>query len=493
MKNIRVYVSKKGYEKKPTDDENRIITNELKKNLLYVTPKQLAEYLCLGHSVCATFPNKKRSEKKDNPMWYIGFDLDHMNVSMEERLKGVKDIPTIAYHTFSHTSNDIRYRFIYVFTTPFYGSEFYDFQRKLMERNSFEDNDKNARNINRIFHGTCHHIHFSGICLNHDFTAVIVDDEAIITRKEAAPPNIDNTRSKCTSTFTQDGIGILTSVGVTPDAAKYYFTHSWGDLICDYYITHLNEESEYIPVEGDCYSVAPEEFYSLPRQWRYLRDDRGHVSAVPRKWRDGENRGGKLYQAIISLRKLNPDASPNELLCGVVWEYTTFYNNVNDDGESRKYDHLGLARQFVSGMTADLNKPRKPLKHPAIHITSDGVNKHVEAPKACAKERHKKIRALYVPNLDMETNLQRIRKTLKIRLSERTLKKIVRESNALSSASQLSLEDKNYLFTTLYDPDRSDEVNLKALQDNISISRATYYRWKKRWAASAVSTIPKQA
>lgn len=482
---MKTFVSTTTYNSKPSKPVCGKITNQLKQGSVEVTPYQLAEYICNGHTVCPVFPSKKKAEKSEQ--WYIGFDFDDMPIDMDERLKELKDIPTIAYHTFSHLYKGNRYRFIYVFSKPIYGMEFYNYQQKLKERNHFDNVDPQSQNINRLLHGTIYPVHYSGILYDHELNPVQFEDGDILTRETSSPPPIPPS-SPHTYVPTEKDISILTSVGVSYNVAKYYLIHNWDNYLTHYTTTStLQEETEYVQLDGECYSVAPDEFYSLPRQWRYCHDvvnERTVTYVKPRKWEDGQRRGQKIYQAIITLRTLNQDASVDDLLYYTVREYCTFYNNFNSDDMTCKYNRRGLAAVFADGMRADISIPRKPLKHPAIHITDNGVNKHREAPIAAAKERHKKILALYDPNKDIETNLNSIRETLKIRLSKRTLNSIL--SKTQIAPQQITQQEREEVFKCMYDPTKTDVENLSAMQDNIPISKATYYRLKKRLITPSV-------
>lgn len=474
---MKSFVSTSTYDSKPSNPVCGKITNQLKQGDIEVTPHQLAEFICCGHTVCPVFPSKKIGEK--STIWYIGFDFDKVNVDMEERLKWLKDAPTIAYHTFSHLLDGIRYRFIYVFSEPIIGKEFYEYQRKLIERNHFDNVDPNSQNINRLLHGTKHPVHYSGILYDRKMNPIQYEDADVVRRDKASPPPLmDSTKPY---TPTAEEISILTSVGVSEDVAQYYYSHTW-DKYLSHYVTDstIQTESEYVPVDGECYSVAPEEFYSLPRQYRWIHEEvNGHTHVVvkPRKWKDGNQRGRKLYNAIITLRTLNQDATASDLLYYTVSEFCNFYNNYNSDGCTYKYDRRGLAKAFSDGMRADITISRKSLKHSSIRITGDGVNKHVEAPKAVARERHKKILSLYDPSLDMDANLCNIRETLNIHLSERTLKKILKNVPAISQ--QPTHGDRVEVFKCMYDSSKSDRENLRVMQDNIQMSKATYYRLKQ--------------
>jgi hypothetical protein len=447
----------------------------LKKGEVVITPHQLAEYLCLGHTVCPVYPSKSVGEQSS--VWYIGFDFDNMAVKMEERLKQLKDAPTIAYHTFSHLLKGIRYRLIYVFSEPIKGTDFKAYQKRLIERNHFENIDTNSKNINRLLHGTIHPVLYSGIVYDRELNPIQLECGDTITRECAIPPKLNEASHP--HIYTDEDIAILTTVGVSQEIADYYFSHTWDEFLHAFPPPRLQEESEYVQVEGECYSIAPQEYYSLPRQWRYYHEERnGYTYTItkPYKWEDGENRGAKLYQAIITLRTLNQDASASDLFYSTVSEYRTFYYNINSDGVTRKYDKRGLALRFVDGMTADITLPRKPLKHPSLRINNDVPNKRNMVPQAVAKERHKKILNLYNPELDIKDNLNHIRETLNIQLSKRTLKKIL---NTRQTTTNITKKDRIEVFKCMYDSDKTDEENLRAMQDNINISRATYYRLKR--------------
>lgn len=517
MNIIKAFVSSLAFNRKPNKEkgEYEAITKALKRGAVEITPYQLAEYLCLGHSVSPVYPNKDIAGRSE--MSFICFDFDHMKMDMSEHLKKVVDTPTIAYHTFSHQPNDLRYRFIYVFTEPISGSDFEKYQNLLMKRNGIKkegDNnvDSNALTINNLFNGTFHPVLYNGILYDHHIVPIALEKPTVITRKTANPPSLqsltktfkekskkttnspnfvssftslitDSSEDNTVVKYTENDISVLTSVGVTKDCANYYYSHTWSDFLSNYTPSKpVKYESDYIQVEGDCYAVAPpdEDYYCLKRNMKYERIEEGgrsYTKVTPFKCQDGHGRGRRLYLDILALRALNITASPDELLYYTVQEYVTFFNNTNGDGKTKKYNNRTFAQQFSKGMQGDYTKLSNPPKHSSIHITSGNVNKRKEAPRAVAKERHKKILSLYEPNLDMESNIAYIQDVLGIHLTKPTLQKILRKAS--NKPPQPTHKDRVEIFKCLYDPSKTDAENLTTMQDNISISRATYYRLKK--------------
>ena len=74
----------------------------------------------------------------------------------------------------------------------------------------------------------------------------------------------------------------------------------------------------------------------------------------------------------------------------------------------------------------------------------------------------------------MDDNLKKINETLGLNIAKRTLQGIV-------SGSLAPAVDRENVFKLLYNPDKSDADNLATIQDNTEMSRATYYRLKKRF------------
>ncbi len=519
MTTIKAFVSSLAFDRKPKkekeEDEYKDITIALKKGAVEITPYQLAEYLCLGHSVSPVYPNKDRAER--SKMSFICFDFDHMKMDMREHLKKVVDTPTIAYHTFSHQPNDLRYRFIYVFYEPISGSEFEKYRNLLMKRNGIKKKgenkvDNSALNINRLFNGTFYPVLYNGIIYDHQLTPIVIEKTAVVTRETANPPSLqtltkafkekskkstinpnfvssftslitDSSEDSTVVEYTENDISVLTSVGVTKECADYYYSHTWNDFLSYYTPSQpVKYESDYIQVEDDCYAVAPpdEEFYCLKRNLKYERveeDGRSYTIVTPYKCQDGHGRGRRLYLNILAMRALNVTATPDELLYYTVQEYVTYFNNTNSDKKTKKYNNRTFAQQFSRGMQGDYTKLSKPPKHSSIHVTSRNVNKRKEAPRAVAKERHKKILSLYDPDLDMESNIIHIQDVLGIHLTKPTLQKILRKAS--NKPPQPTHKDRVEIFKCLYDPSKTDAENLSIMKDNVSISRATYYRLKK--------------
>lgn len=465
-------LTSQGYDCKPTSEGT--ITNQLKDYYCNLTPAQLAEYICYGYTICPSYPNMSVAEKM--PISYIGFDFDHTDVCCEDRLNMVLDQPTIAYETFSCTEHEPRYRFIYVFSQPTNGFGFSKFRNSLIYRNGFDDQDPRATNINRYFHGTNRPVFYSGIVYDGSLNAFKLEEERWIDRQGTPapiPPSKHTADGTCK--VEESDISKLVSIGVSQELAKFYFSHSWRELEAGYHPAEpIKYESDYIQVENENYAVAPEKFYSVPRRYKHCRNSDDKYDVRPFKWKDGENRGSKLYQAIITFRILNPQMSSDDLLYYALVEFLTYYENRNKDGRTFKYNRVEFAHQFVRGMKADITIERKPLRHPKLHITSALVNKRAEVPKALAKERHKKIMSLYDSGLSMDDNLKKINETLGLNIAKRTLQGIV-------SGSLAPAVDRENVFKLLYNPDKSDADNLATMQDNTEISRATYYRLKKRF------------
>lgn len=464
-------LTSQGYDSKPTSEGT--ITNQLKACFCTLSPSQLAEFICHGYTICPSHPSKYIAEK--TPISFIGFDFDHTDICCEDRLNRVLDKPTIAYETFSCTENEPRYRFIYVFDQPLTKTDFINYRESLIRRNRFNDQDPRATNINRYFHGTNRPVLYCGIVYDGSLTAHKLEDERRLDRQNTpAPMQPTKHTEKGPFKVEESNISELVGVGVSQELAEFYFAHSWRDFEAGYHPAEpIKCESDFIQVENENYAVAPEQFYSVPRRFKHSRDCDDKLNVKPYKWKDGENRGSKLFQAIITFRILNPQVSGDDLFYHTLVEFLTYYENRNKDGRTFKYNRVEFAQQFVRGMKADLTKERKPLRHHKLRITSANVNKRSEVPKAIAKERHKKIMGLYDSSLSMDDNLKMISETLGLHIAKRTLQRIVK--GTFSSA-----KDKEFVFRSLYDPDKTDADNLATMQDNIKLSRATYYRYKKR-------------
>lgn len=125
-------------------------------------------------------------------------------------------------------------------------------------------------------------------------------------------------------------------------------------------------ESPYLPDVNDERKLVCEDYYIIPK--KYIGWDKQDKTKIYGKWLDGENRHTKIYTTGVILRKLNPEATPEDLLREIVAILLTYYSLKNPDG-SLKFTKRTILQLMESVMKADLDREMKKVKHSSFRVS----------------------------------------------------------------------------------------------------------------------------
>lgn len=342
-------VSESGYDHKPTqtDCANMVFTS---KN---VTLDELSVKIKEGYSFCPT--RRKKEEVDESGM--IVIDIDNSHIEMNDFVSMLTDTPSLYYTTpnnLKDTSTDRKYRFRLVYATAVKtkGVTGYDNaceyiissnrMREILE----DDKSVDKRTANQMYNGSvgCE-IHTTGrIYEIPEWVTTYGDDECEECKESPLSPELCRLFSKTKR------IGRFLSL--------------YEDL---YGTPGILYETPYIPSDIEGMLVPACDYMCVPRKYGWF--DQKTKRKVYVKWKDGENRHGRLWLAGLVMRILNPFLSADELFYGYV-KY--IYENIDlfNSDRSIKYTRERILCEFSNVMNYDIRKfkLKKTQKHSSFKV-----------------------------------------------------------------------------------------------------------------------------
>ena len=141
-------IDPRGFSKKPTEEETRLIRKTIKKEKLDL--EKLRNKLCYGHTVCPAIFDENQGF---NMQQIFLVDVDEGR-SVEENIKiadNKKIFPNIIYKTFSGNTCNQKHRLVFLFDIPIASKRKRDnIQNKL---NNIFAGDKSTIDYKRLFYG----------------------------------------------------------------------------------------------------------------------------------------------------------------------------------------------------------------------------------------------------------------------------------------------------------------------------------------------------
>lgn len=125
-------------------------------------------------------------------------------------------------------------------------------------------------------------------------------------------------------------------------------------------------ESPYLPDENDDRKMVCDNYYSIPK--KYFGWDKENKTKIYGKWVDGEDRHTKIYTTGVILRRLNPEATADDLLREIVSILLTYYD-ICDPDKSLKFTKRTILQLMESVMKADLDREMKKVKHSSFRVS----------------------------------------------------------------------------------------------------------------------------
>lgn len=378
---VALQISCNGYDHKPTESEiKRMCWSDT-----VVPLSDLVDYIRQGYTFTPFDRNKERCSNKRSNVLFL--DIDHSEISMNEHLNNLNYLPTIAYETFSDTTGDHRYRFVYVFDRLYNGKQF----EGLVDYISSEINltKLDRRVVNQYYNGTSNN-------KNIYVTSHIYELPYIEERETGVKIEIQNDKYK---DYFSDVVW------------NNYWSMSLNDFknwCFDEFGTELPLETPYIQKNDERILELPDNYLRLPVKYRWDKDLKTNVRI---QWCDSEKRNLKLWNCCMVLLRMQT-LTADELLYHLVDFFLNYINN--SDG---KYGKIDLIEKVVKSLNADISHSLNSGKYPAYRVdplycvlhkvSKREVANKVNAEKHTAKklERYKQIQQWYDPTKTDKENL----------------------------------------------------------------------------------------
>lgn len=429
---MKVSITSKGFTKKPQSKE----ISQMRFNLVDVTINDFADFIKEGRCYCNVFNMDVigiQDKTKDNFRFsdLISVDIDHTELPMDEALKIIKTVPSIAYETYSNGNEGLfSYRFVYALNSSanrFNVFPTIDFFYNAVENELGIKTDKKTRNPYQYFNGT----YGKKVIVNE----VSYDPIKAPTSDLNAPSGIVIPKkekraldAKYDSIFVRD-----------------FFSMTKKNLIDKYANVFVNKMHSDLPTadEDTPRVYFPDEFREIRRYWYQELNENESTTTHIRRISDGMGRRNKLFINGIIRRLIEPRLTLDNVLYNLVWETYNYISN--KDKQITNTILFQIARDV---MRADLDRykdlgksKRKYMANPLYCI------KHGKSKNQVAKMRidYDAVGELYDCSLSDRDNVEVMRE-YGIEITEPTLKKWrLRNGIKASVHSNSNADTENYI------------------------------------------------
>ncbi len=372
--NGRMNISSTFYNKKPKGNE----IAQIKFNEMTISNDMLSSFISNGYCYCPTERKKNNVREAD----YICIDVDDSTVEMNDYVSTLTDKPTIYYTTPSNGNIEksqkkygddehiYRFRLLYALDTPTTNAtEYEQAYRYIVDTNNMSSVD--FRPANQYYNGSkgceLHNTH-RVYTLPEEYKDVVLGNEG----KKSSRPKSKQTDGVINPSGGRNRMHLAVDVlSAFLDCTKYEDFLMWYNGM--FGESNLLRETPYLQDEHDERKLVCEDYFVIPK--KYLGWDKENKTKLYGKWIDGENRHIKIYITGIILRKLNPEATPEDLLREIVAILLTYYSLKNPDG-ALKFSKKTILQLLDSVMKADLTKELKAIKHPSFKVSSSYCEKN---------------------------------------------------------------------------------------------------------------------
>lgn len=152
------------YPSKPTSNDIRQMIFTLRE----INIDELSEFISKGHSICHVFTNQNfmtqnKTIKNFKEANFIVLDFDHSSVQLDYVIHQSIIKPSLAFETFSHSKDDIRFKLIYLIDKPIITHQNYKRMTELVFNLAFTEGgqfelrkslDTTCYTSNQMIHGT---------------------------------------------------------------------------------------------------------------------------------------------------------------------------------------------------------------------------------------------------------------------------------------------------------------------------------------------------
>lgn len=311
----------------------------------------MADLIKKGHGFTSlysvkTLVTKTKNKSNWKETWFIGYDIDHHNETMNEVYDKLIVKPSIAYETPSNKNNDYCFRLIYVLNKPINDIE--KFNNTYISFSYYlginEIIDNHAKDCTRYFNGSYQ-------------CKIIVNKESIIDlskyslkeySENCRPYNKKKNELYYVVCEKQNGIKCDETI------KRDFYKLDYIDFYEKYMNKFPNRERTYIEhTEDDPIIYIPKGYLEIIRTFAVNKTDKG-VDYHQIIWKDGQNRGKKILCNMTLRRFITPSLTIEGLLYCIAYEIT--HNFDNSDGGLTKSRMFSIAAE---AMSVDLSLPNK--------------------------------------------------------------------------------------------------------------------------------------
>ena len=378
-------ISSTYYNKKPKGNE--IAKIQFKQ--MTVSNDLLSSFISGGYCYCPTDRKLESVRESD----YICIDVDDSTVEMNDYVSTLTDKPTIYYTTpsngnieksqqrYGDNEHIYRFRLLYALDTPTTNATEYEQAfRYIVMANNMTSVD--YRPANQYYNGSkgceLHNTH-RVYSLPDEYKDVVPGNEG----KKSGRPKSKQTDGVVNPSDGGNGMHLDADVlSSFLNCTKYEDFLSWYSGM--FGPSTLLRETPYLPDEEDERKlVCGNQYYRIPK--KYIGWDKENKAKIYGKWLDGENRHTKIYITGIILRKLNPEATVDDLLREIVVILLAHYSMENPDG-TLKFPQKAILQLLDSVMKADLTKELKAIKHPSFKVSDSYCDRNRVSKRAVVSE-----------------------------------------------------------------------------------------------------------
>lgn len=358
-----------------------------------VTIKDMAIMVHDGHGFTSLYNVKNlvtstKNQKNWKESQFIGYDIDKVNISMNDLYDKLNVKPSICYTTPSNEKEDGKYcyRLIYVLDKPINDIERFKFYYiSFSQYLGISDLiDKKAKDCTRYFNGS------------YQCDLIINEDSIIDLTKYNLDKCCKNESTNNITENTERGAILVDDSFLQQTVDRNFINDfnslSYRDFYENCYLSGKYISQEHTLVEDDGSKPIIElgdDFIEIIRRFK-LVEFRGKKIPVRYKFKDGEGRRNKLWNNGMLRRKINPSLRFEDILYNLVSEVLLYYDN--SDGQLDKNTIYGIAK---SVMKYDLDRYNPRIKKRRSYIASSaycqihGISKRKAVAMYEAKKRSK--------------------------------------------------------------------------------------------------------
>ena len=351
---------------------------QIKFNEMTVSNDMLSSFISNGYCYCPT----ERKLDKVSTSDYICIDVDDSTVEMNDYVGNLTDKPTIYYTTPSNGNIEksqkkygddkhiYRFRLLYALDTPTSNAtEYEQAYRYITSTNNMSFVD--FRPANQYYNGSkgCELYNTNRVySLPDKYKDVVLDNEK---EKSSRPKSkqtddvVNPSESDIVMHLDEDVLAAFL------DCTKYEDFLLW--YSGEFGASTLLRGTPYLQDENDERKLVSGDYYVIPK--KYIGYDNENKVKIYGKWLDGENRHSKIYITGIILRKLNPEATVDDLLAELLAILLSYYD-IFDKDKSLKFTKNTILQLLNSVMKADLTREMKEIKHPSFKVSGSYCEKN---------------------------------------------------------------------------------------------------------------------